>query len=727
MTLICSFYKNTFGYKENDIELSVILRGIREGSFQKEISSLRKTLITEGKPVYQKNKTNLRAFTPSVICSINEKDGRTAPPNKSSIIKYNKIVILDIDNLIYTDVEEVREKANSLEYTLASFVSPSAKGLKILVKVSSIIDQHKQAYDTVSKYYEQHLKVDIDKAGSHPNVLCYVSYDPFLFYNEKSKIFPIQGNIFQADNSPLPTLSSFEKAIGRVPIDFVKGQRNNFRKLLAVECVKFGIPQQETLSFFLDNFLGPDESDKKAVDIVTWAYANVKEFGIYKDWTNQNRPQKKTSQEKQNFQQKKHIVNALYREEKTENQHSRVDFSKVKTEGIKDEKLSKAIKKQRLIEYQLSKQYDFRYNEMIQGFEYKSKQNKFWSKLEEHDVNSIKRKLLSLGVSTTKALIGETIKSDFSPRENPLKKYFQEAGNAYGEGHIAQLAKSLVLKNQNAEVYKTDLIKKWLVASVANVFVTNGCTNHLVLVLSGKQGCGKTSWLTMLMPLKIKEYTFSGRIDPRNKESMGQLAENFILNIEEQLVSLTKEEDVEALKALVTLNFVKMRGVWKHNADRRQRIANFCGSIDRKGFLTDERGNRRFLPFELKKIDWTLRNKIDIDAVWGEAFRLYKAGYQYTLSNVEESFLDEYREDFKALDYEHELILRFFGKGTELDHDEHLPSGEIAEKIKKNVPSASSLTPNKITKALAFLGYNKKRIQTNGTRINGWFLKLLNE
>ena len=49
--------------------------------------------------------------------------------------------------------------------------------------------------------------------------------------------------------------------------------------------------------------------------------------------------------------------------------------------------------------------------------------------------------------------------------------------------------------------------------------------NHKVIVFSGKQGLGKTTWVEKLVPKQLKEYLFSGTINPNNKDTLVQLSE----------------------------------------------------------------------------------------------------------------------------------------------------------------------------------------------------------
>jgi hypothetical protein len=63
--------------------------------------------------------------------------------------------------------------------------------LKIIVKVNTSKDQHKEAYKQVVAYYEQALNIDIDTSGSDICRLCFVSYDEDCFINRDAAIFEV--------------------------------------------------------------------------------------------------------------------------------------------------------------------------------------------------------------------------------------------------------------------------------------------------------------------------------------------------------------------------------------------------------------------------------------------------------------------------------------------------------------------------------------------------------
>lgn len=166
------------------------------------------------------------------------------------------------------------------------------------------------------------------------------------------------------------------------------------------------------------------------------------------------------------------------------------------------------------------------------------------------------------------------------------------------------------------ELWRT-CFKKWFVAMVACV-LDEKQVNQTVIVFSGKQGLGKTTWIEKLMPNPLKEYIFSGTINPSNKDTLIHLAECMLINLDE-LENLNKTE-IGTLKEIITKTHIRMRKAYGHNNENMPRRASFAGSVNTAQFLNDTTGSRRFLCFEVEHIEYT--HEIDINKVFSQALKL---------------------------------------------------------------------------------------------------------
>ena len=136
-------------------------------------------------------------------------------------------------------------------------------------------------------------------------------------------------------------------------------------------------------------------------------------------------------------------------------------------------------------------------------------------------------------------------------------------------------------------------------------------SNHQVLVLSGAQGSGKTTFLQGLLPPSLPSYIYSGPIDPTSKDSLSLLAECFLINLDE-LDSLSRSKEA-ALKELITKDTIKYRRPYGTYHENYIRKASFTGSVNHESVLSDSSGSRRFLVHKTLSVDYT--HDVDLDSV----------------------------------------------------------------------------------------------------------------
>lgn len=253
------------------------------------------------------------------------------------------------------------------------------------------------------------------------------------------------------------------------------------------------------------------------------------------------------------------------------------------------------------------------------------------------------------------------LQSDFVPRVDPIQTYFEDLPIIAGSRAIAALASTVMVEDpEEWQVFLT----KWLVACVANVLVLDGCQNHTCLVLIGGQGLYKTTWLNLLCPPSLSaQYLFTGKIDPDNKDTLSLLAENFLLNIDDQLAVLTGRSS-DALKTLITLPAIKVRRPYAPLFTHLPRRASFMASVNESGFLTDATGSRRFLPIHALQIDINAAKSVEIDQVWAEAHMLFRQGYRYWFNAEEIEALNARNDAFRHTTIEYEVVAKYLTPGS---------------------------------------------------------------
>ena len=676
-----------------------ILHEIKTGKFRPGITYLRKSLAENKLEAYEKAKKSLPAFTPS---------GKFVGGRKMEFLEtYSNFIILDIDKLSQTDLQNAKHIANQCEYTYASFISPSGNALKILVKVDIKKEDHKETFLAIQKHYETLLNHEIDKSGKDITRLCFYSFDDNLYQNENAKIFVTKeqnemlssraksrdemglsknnsnqschAELVSASQLPTETATATNtEAIYNHCIRFTEkkvqyatGSRNVFVHQLACNLNRKGISLNEALSFILTDF-GYDE--KEVTQTVHSAYGNIHEFG--KDEKFEPNRNNKTNSKKADNQS----VSARA--------ESRVDSYE-----DDDEDKPKPTQIDRL-ELFLSTRYVFRHNMVSGKLEFQYFGKKKWHVMNDFIENSMLRECLKGRIKTNLSSLRNLLYSDFCELYNPFEDYFYNLPT-YDEktDYILELANTITTTKQ--DLWR-ECFKKWIVAMVGCV-LDDKVINHTVIVFSGKQGLGKTTWVEKLVPRKLKEYLFSGTINPNNKDTLVQLSECMLINLDE-LENLNRSE-IGSLKEIITKTQIRMRRAYGHNNETMPRRASFAGSVNTAQFLNDSTGSRRFLCFELEGIQY--QHEVDIDNVFSQALYLFKTGFRYWFDQEEIKNITENNEQYQLRSPEEELLLTWFEPCERENATHYLNASQIAAKLAERAKiTITDGTINKIGKAL---------------------------
>jgi len=221
--------------------------------------------------------------------------------------------------------------------------------------------------------------------------------------------------------------------------------------------------------------------------------------------------------------------------------------------------------------------------------------------------------------------------------------------------------------------------------------------NHTAPILCGGQGIGKTRWISGLVPKQLYNYYFSGTINMKNKDSITQLSECFLIDMDE-LENLNKKS-IGDLKSMMSRGKIKIRRPYGRIQENLKRRASFIGSINDKEFLKDDTGSRRFLCFELQEIN--NEHCINIDNVFSQALALFNSGFQFWFNKSEEAEIQMSNEQFYKTSLEMEYLMRHFEPADDASATHHLSATEIANILKdRERVTVNDTTVQRIGKAL---------------------------
>lgn len=212
---------------------------IRKGTYRAQVEEIRKVNEEKGKDAADLLKKKLPAFTPSGLFDTFRRI--------DSITEYNQCIVIDLDDISEDRLQSAKDTATLAPFTLAVFLSPRGTGIKIIVAVDSELENHSVAFQQVADYFEQALQENIDASGKDISRLCFMSYDPDLYYNPDADVFKVtlQENHVAEKELKLSDDEIFDKVIEFTNKKSVysEGNRNNYIHLLACNCNRCGIPQ----------------------------------------------------------------------------------------------------------------------------------------------------------------------------------------------------------------------------------------------------------------------------------------------------------------------------------------------------------------------------------------------------------------------------------------------------------------------------------------------------
>lgn len=219
-----------------------------------------------------------------------------------------------------------------------------------------------------------------------------------------------------------------------------------------------------------------------------------------------------------------------------------------------------------------------------------------------------------------------------------------------------------------------------------------------------KQGLGKTTYIEKLMPKQLKEYIFSGTINPSNKDTLIHLAECMLINLDE-LENLNRSE-IGSLKEIITKNHIRMRKAYGHNNENMPRRASFAGSVNTAQFLNDTTGSRRFLCFELENIEY--QHEVDINLCYVQAYKLYQDGFRHWFNQEEIKEINANNEQYQLRSPEEELLLTWFEPAEKNKAQYYFNTTQIANILStKGGIAITETTVRKIGMALKKHGFHR--------------------
>ena len=555
------------------------------------------------------------AFTPAAVFDGNR--------GKKNMVAYTQYSLVDIDGLEEGQAERLVQRLKDDHYWLLVYVTLSGKGLRIIFQVEGVTDgaSYLKAFFQGNDHYCRLLGItDFDGQVKDDTRVSGMCHDPNALYRAEAKVFPVNPEKVTVGE----VWKRIEAALKQDGYVYESGRHNEYISQAGYLLNRYGVDEDDAIEWMQRRF--PDYDANRTESHIRSCYSTrTDEHGTLKPGSRPNgtKPRKSV---------------------------------KPKAEQPKYMPVEE-------IEACLTEQADFRWNEITRMTEirWKDKEEGFrpmtdrdegtlWSRINKQPQKTMRFNDLRL-----------VLGSEFVPVYHPFKAYFYGLPQ-WREGdanYIKTLAETVTLVDHSPETRYTfyHCLKKWLVAMVA-AFLSDR-VNHEILVLIGRQGIYKTTWFYFLLPPELRNYYVAKNNSRRmSKDDRLLMAEAGLICLEE-IVTMTDEE-VDQIKAAVSLPQVVERAAYARNKEVRPHIASFCGTGNQVEFLTDITGNRRWLPFEVENILSPYDHPIPYEGLYSQVMYLWQSGFPYWFDQEEIRALAKHVNRFEATNVEEDQIRKHF-------------------------------------------------------------------
>ena len=219
-----------------------------------------------------------------------------------------------------------------------------------------------------------------------------------------------------------------------------------------------------------------------------------------------------------------------------------------------------------------------------------------------------------------RAVVDEAIKAYVVATHTPKRNKQRDWLDSLDWDKEERLARFLHTYMGAADNQYTSAVSRNLIMSMVARMDRPGTKVDTMVVLEGAQGIGKGRALSALAGGPKLYAEESGRFD---NDMVIRLIGKSIIEFSE-MVKVTSR-DYEAFKSYSTRTHDRICRKWCKDAEDIPRTAVWVGSTNRKAYIYDETGGRRFLPVSVSNI-YVDRIEKDRDQLIAEAYTRYKNG-----------------------------------------------------------------------------------------------------
>lgn len=123
-----------------------------------------------------------------------------------------QFLIFDLDKL--DNLDEIRKQLEAWIYTSAVFLSPSGKGLKLIIKLNIPLLTNRHYYKVylqIMEDIEKKFNVRLDPSTKDPARACYLSHDPDIYINEYADEYTINESMLVEEENKTSSFNNSNK------------------------------------------------------------------------------------------------------------------------------------------------------------------------------------------------------------------------------------------------------------------------------------------------------------------------------------------------------------------------------------------------------------------------------------------------------------------------------------------------------------------------------------
>ena len=343
-----------------------------------------------------------------------------------------------------------------------------------------------------------------------------------------------------------------------------------------------------------------------------------------------------------------------------------------------------------------------------------------YAKVDERWMNTLSMEAIETGIDCWDRDIQRFVRSRRISEYHPFTAYFEQLPEWDGKDRVSALARRVsddpVWVN-GFHRWMLGLSAQWMqFRSDANS--TNRANSVAPLLVSSRQGLGKSTFCRLLMPDALKAYYTESYDLGSPASAEAKLAACGLINLDEfDKLSASK---MPLLKNLMQASALNIRKAYKRSASALPRIASFIGTSNREDLLVDRTGSRRFLCVSLEHaIDCT--TPVEHEQLYAQLKAELLSGERSWFNKEEEQAIQQHNALFYKHIPEEEVFCLCFRFATKEDHPQEvltLSATQLFERMKSAHPSAMrGMTAYSLSRILPQLGERVHTAKGNVYRV----------